>query len=439
MSPGQASPVDILTLEQRLVSEHCGLLRRLHRVYKDPAEPEIPFIYRAEIANHQFLDRPKTTPLSASGKGATEDDAKRSALGEAVERYCALRHPKEGLVMATRSELPGAIDPRRLVLYAPDQYAALPYHPYADDLVVGWVRGQTLGHAGDVWLPAQAVFLGYAGQGELLGQQTSNGLAAGATWDDAAGKALLEVIERDAFIVAWCARRTPRRIDWRDLPVAVARQAAVAYGRRGVEIELLQLPSDHDVPVFAALGIEEAAHGIAVVVGLGAALDPASAAASAILEVAQVRPALRMKLRDPAVRARAEALVADPGRVRELEDHDLLYTDRRMLGAFDMWRQGPLEAMTWAAPGAACGEGRLQALERRLGAVGARAHLCAVTSPDIARLGLHVARAIIEDYQPIHFGHDEIRLAGPRLYSPPHGAGAPLTRADLNPLPHPLA
>ena len=45
-----------------------------------------------------------------------------------------------------------------------------------------------------------------------------------------------------------------------------------------------------------------------------------------------------MKLRDPEILARREELVKDPALVAELEDHDLLYTDRRMLHSFDEWR-----------------------------------------------------------------------------------------------------
>lgn len=438
-----AEPVDILALEPRLVSPLCGIVRRLHRVYKDTAEPARPFIWRAEISNHQFAPDPGEHVTTASGKGCDHDSARRGALGEAVERYCALRLPADGVRIAPRCELPGrALDPRDLVLYADDQYESLPYVRYDEALALDWVEGECLTEPGPCWLPVQAVYLSASGDMSLLAQQTSNGLAAGATRADATLRALLEIVERDAFMAAWYNRLEGRRIDWRGLPDERGRDVAEAYRRRGVDIRLVRLPADHDVPVFAAIGLDPAPDGVAAVVGLGCDPSPARAAAGAILEVGQVRPALRMRLRQSETRERREELVADPSKVSALEDHDLLYTDARMLGAFDMWLDGPAEPGDWTEPPPADAPARLEALLGELGAVGAAAYACEVTTPDIAALGLSVVRAVVEDFQPIHFGEGEARLGGRRLYDLPRRLGrAPdaATRASLNPLPHPLS
>ena len=56
--------------------------------------------------------------------------------------------------------------------------------------------------------------------------------------------------------------------------------------------------------------------------------------------------------------------------------------------------------------------------------------------------GLHTVHAILPDFQPIHFGWKEPRLAGERLYDLPRRLGLRpdrATRADLNDDPHPLA
>jgi ribosomal protein S12 methylthiotransferase accessory factor len=441
MTPLAADRVDILDLEARLVSEHCGLLRCLFRVAKDAGEPALPLIYQAEIANHQFLDWPeRSITRLASGRGVCEADARRGALGEAVERYCALRHP-DGLRRAVPRELDAAVDPRRLVLYQPHQYAQLTYAPYTPDMPLDWTPGINLSDGTAVWLPAEAVYLGYTKQDRLLAQQTSNGLAAGPAWRNAAAKALLEVVERDAFIISWCAQLRPRRIDWSDLPLADIRGIAITYARRGVAIELFRLPSDHDIPVFAAVAFDERPDAlVAAVVGLGCDLDPARAAAGAILEVAQLRPALRTRLSDPEVLAHRAALVERPSTVSELEDHNLLYSDQRMLPAFDRWRRNnSAERHPWLAPDS---DDLLGEVTKRLVKTGATAYLADVTAPEIRALGLFAARAVIEDFQPIHFGHDQIRLAGPRLYRSAQvrrAHGRVLGTEDLNPLPHPLA
>jgi ribosomal protein S12 methylthiotransferase accessory factor len=67
---------------------------------------------------------------------------------------------------------------------------------------------------------------------------------------------------------------------------------------------------------------------------------------------------------------------------------------------------------------------------------------CNLTPPDIGALGLHTARVIVPDFQPIDFGWKERRLGGERLYEYPRRLGlAAQQRAyqNLNPHPHPLA
>ena len=63
-----------------------------------------------------------------SGKGMTVDAARVSALGEAVERYSGGCWLADELLFASRSELDGpSLDPRRLVLYRPEQYGEVRY------------------------------------------------------------------------------------------------------------------------------------------------------------------------------------------------------------------------------------------------------------------------------------------------------------------------
>jgi ribosomal protein S12 methylthiotransferase accessory factor len=162
------------------------------------------------------------------------------------------------------------------------------------------------------------------------------------------------------------------------------------------------------------------------------------------LEVGQVRPALRVRLRDPAVRERMMRLAADPAAVATLEDHDLRYAARQAVSAFDFLRHRPLEPFDWLEAKAPAG-GAPAALERlvaALRALGSDLLAVVLTTPDVLCLGLHVARAILLDFQPIHFGHAEARLGGDRLFRWPQRLGLAsrvLGLADLNPDPHPIA
>jgi ribosomal protein S12 methylthiotransferase accessory factor len=65
-----------------------------------------------------------------------------------------------------------------------------------------------------------------------------------------------------------------------------------------------------------------------------------------------------------------------------------------------------------------------------------------LTPPDMARLGLYTARAILPTFQPIDFGWKERRLGGSRVYQVPAALGLrdrPVRWDELNHDPHPLA
>ncbi|MEW6074619.1 MAG: TOMM precursor leader peptide-binding protein [Planctomycetota bacterium] len=431
------------------VSETCGWVRRLERRAKDPSEPERPFLFHAELANHGFLAAEPVSFLAGSGKGMSLAEARASALGEAAERYAGSLPPAGGVVRAARGDLDGpALDPRRLVLYAPAQYDSLPYTPYAEGSVVAWMKARPWGREEELYVPALAVLLSHRiAPGEaFLFPMSSNGLAAGPSLAAAVRSALAEVAERDAFLHLWLHRLPARRVDPRTHPAAEVRELWIAYARRGVSLELYRMPTDHPIAAFLGLAVEPAAEaGPVVVVGLGADLDPARAARAALLEACQVRPALRQWLRDPAIRARAEALRDGLRPVASIDDHLLRYALPPALGSFAFLRERDAEEIDWAAgPGAdrADPAAALELLAAHLQGQGRDVLAVDLTTPDFARSGLHVARVLVPDYQPLHFGRGERRLGGTRLFALPRLLGLrdrDATPAELNDDPHPLA
>jgi ribosomal protein S12 methylthiotransferase accessory factor len=428
---------------EQLVSEHCGIVIHLSALARDATEPPLPHVWRARLANHCFLSEVKDTHLACSGKGVTKEAAWASCLGEAVERYSGGCWDAQELVLARRSELNGrSIDPADLGLYRPEQYAALPYTPYREDSVLRWVRGRSLVHDDEVWLPALAVFMEYQAHGpdDYLFPITSNGLAAGSTLTNAVVSALYELLERDSVLLGWLHRLPGLRHDALTHPDADVRRLAQAYRRRGVELALYRMPTDHPVAVFLGAAFQRGGYGGPyATVGMGADLDVARAARSAALEVGQVRPAFRERCRTHDS-ARIAELVGNPSRVKSLEDHALLYADPAMAAAFDFLNGDSAEwprSERTPSPGAALG-----LLLQHFRAVGQEAIYVNLTPRDLEPLHLFTARAILPGYQPIWFGYNEARLGGPRALDWPARVRVwprPIYADALNPMPHPIA
>jgi ribosomal protein S12 methylthiotransferase accessory factor len=437
---------DLLAAAPQLISDRTGIIRRFQWVPRELTNPALPYVVRAELGNHEFRAGEHKEDAVCSGKGLTVEAAEISALGEAVERYSSSIWVPEEVLFAPRRDLDGAaLDPRDLVLYRPEQYEHLPYLPYRDDARIGWVRARSLVSGGDILVPATAAFMNYHSPHEQpIAQVTSNGLATGPTLLEAVLSAAEEVLERDAFVITWLNRLKTRRVDPRTHPHRELVEYTEAYHRRGVELELYLLPTDHPWHVFMALGVQvgEGRDGPAVVVGLGADLDARQAARQALLEVGQVRPALRRRLREPKNRERLVELLEDPRRVAVLEDHDLLYAAPGAMHAFDFLRQQPITPFSWDEPESGTPQSRLSLLLDTLRSQeGGDLIYYNLTPPDMAPFHLYTVRAILPGYQPIHFGWNQRRLAGRRLYDLSYRLGqrpAPTTVAELNPDPHPL-
>lgn len=437
-----ARDTDFDAINAAVLSPLCGLVRGVDRMPKDLDEPPDPVVVSAVLANAQFLPDDHGF-VGCSGKGPTLTAARNLALGEALERYSALTWQPGRKVRGVRAELDGpALDPRDLVLYADHQYPDLPYPPYTDDMELDWVPACSVARESEVWVPLTAVQIGVPAEPAApLFPGNSNGFAAGPTLRDAVLAALLEVVERDAMLLAWTHRLPGKRYAATDIPDPQTADVAAGYARRGVRIDVHLLPTDSAATVAMAIGWADQEP--AAVVGLGAATTPIVAARRAVLEVAQVRPALKRQLRTPETRDRLAMLVADPSLVADLPDHDLLYADPKTAeSGLGFFRDAPLErAAHWAQPSPNPGADLRQVVSSLIDVAGDVLYLD-VTADDVVPLGVRVAKAIVPGFQPIHFGAREMRLGHPRLREAPWRMGlraAPAGFADLNLAPHPVA
>jgi ribosomal protein S12 methylthiotransferase accessory factor len=439
---GAPEPANLLELVPRLVDAKTGIVSHFSAVPRDVSESPVPLVWRAKVANHRFLSEHDEERATCSGKGMIKEQAWVSCLGEAVERYSASSWNADELVIASRASLDGrSLDPRELVLYADEQYDALPYTRYRDSAELAWVRSRSLVHGDEVWAPAMAVLMDYPIQtaGEFLFPITSSGLAAGPTLHHAVLGAVTEVLERDAALISWYNELPGNPHDPHQHPDADVRRLASLYRSRGIELALIGLVTDHPVSVFMGIALQgQSAGGPSAVVGLGADIDPIAAARKAALEVGQVRPAIRRRARREGA-ARVHELVADPTLVESMEDHALLYTDPQMA---DQFRFLFGERRPWCPRIVVDPAAGLRRIVEHFAGIGQEVLYANLTPPDMAAVGIFTARAIVPDFQPISFGKGERRLGGRRLYEFATQQGlrsAEATPAELNPMPHPIA
>lgn len=422
-----------------VVSPYVGLVTELDELLPSPDDARQFHVVAAPAAAEITLGRAAAVPgQPGSGYGVDRRKVRAAAIGEAIERYSAGFVPEESLVTATARELGSAAPtPESFALFAPEQHAVpnFAFAPFTADTRVRWVPARRLADGADAWLPAQLVYLGFPSGEPTIGYSTSNGLAAATDWDTALLAALLELVERDAFMLAWNARLSFPRLDWPSSP------ALLAYHDRflapaGARLSAVDLSNVHGVPV--VLAVVRGSPG-ALVVGAAAAASPEEAWRKAVTEAYAVRKAAR----EIVVRAPRNPFATGFGAVRDFAAHVSVYAYEENAFRADFLDAAP-ELRDVAAVAPISGEtaaDKVSTVVAGLASVGIDAYAVDVTSPDVREAGLVVSRVVAPRLIPLDVRHDARFLGGDRLYTAPADLGlreGRLTFADLNPDPHPF-
>ena len=156
------------------------------------------------------------------GKGLGDAAAVVSAVGEAIERYSASLPDDARITWSRAAQLDGdVLGADQFPLYTDSQYdrPGFPFVRWDPHLAHPWVRGHWYGSDRPVWVPAVFCYLHLRlHPHQLIAQGSSNGLAAGVDHDDAADRAVAELIERDAFLTAWRTGHALLPIDLGSVP-----------------------------------------------------------------------------------------------------------------------------------------------------------------------------------------------------------------------------
>ena len=236
-----------------------------------------------------------------NGKGLTDDEARVSAVMEGIERYCAevgdrnLRFDKYSNLNPAE-----ALNPADLILpqgINPD--TVIPWYPCRDV-----ISGEEL------LLPAHAVFHPVPHTHGRFMRTSTNGIASGNTFNEAALYGICEVIERDAWSLVEASGVAGKVIDTDTIPekpseaaeasavtsaeylekCAELRELLKRFSDNGVDVILRDITADNGIPTIAAVSDDVRLKDPSLLcIGMGTSLSPAVAAIRAVTETAQSR------------------------------------------------------------------------------------------------------------------------------------------------------
>ncbi|MGW9042896.1 TOMM precursor leader peptide-binding protein [Streptomyces lydicus] len=388
----------------------------------------------------------------------------RTALAEALERLGGARPGGyRTTVRAGYAEVADrALCPRDLGLYPPERYTEpdFPYPPYDPGLELNWVWGHSFTRGAPVLVPEDYAYYRTRHDNPAarpLAYEVSNGCALGGCLEEAALHGLVELAERDAFLLTWYARLPVPQVDLRT--VSDPRVGALAERIRqdsGHRVLAFATTPEHGIPTAWVMAVRPSGPGWddepAAVCAAGAHFNPERAVLNGLLELAANLGWNRAAFREE--RDRIAAMVDDPELVREMRDHALLHCHPAAFDRFafligdgtDAGRAGlPLEeafAHATCRPRGADIRDDLAEAVGRFTERGLDVVVVDQTTDEHRAGGLACAKVIVPGLVPMTFGHRMRRTHGlPRLLRLPAQLGyrtRALTEDDLNPHPHPF-
>lgn len=254
---------------------------RLRRIFQ-LAVPDSPGLFFCGGEADPALLDPLLAGLpvgSLAGSGLSSQRAFASCVGEGVEYLSQFARTTDRTTTTPCGEANDAKDE-----YARHFVASLPVANGSID----WISTERLADAQRAWFPADLCLRRASVQRNMQPPlKLSTGCAAGPTFESASLRAVLELIERDAVALWWRGGRRAR-------PIAAAGEAGQAAARLIADVRLgqctreswlLDITTDLEVPVVAAISTDLDGTGCAF--GFGCRLSLGDAACAAIFEMCQ--------------------------------------------------------------------------------------------------------------------------------------------------------
>src|SRR5215471_17869595 len=346
---GRALQQSVAALYGSKIVEAATIARRMF-LLRSPWAPGLRFVGAETKTVIPSEDAGSMIPIGLSGSGERLEDAFVACVGEGIDRLSHIERPGDiskvvSLADTAKDIWPAAIETVEWV--AANQ-------SLLRDLPLGWVIGRRLGpdepfeDAQEVLLPADWCLRRTNDRVGLRPLSAlSVGVAAGPTFDWAASRAILELIERDAASLWWMAGRRGKAIPLSEPGMAetVRLSAALHQEASDREIWVLDITTDIGIPVVVALSCDRDGRRLAY--GLASRLSIGQAMHAALLELCQTELAIllaeikRAEFGESALRA-AERLHLERGVLIDANRCALLHPDGVRLGR-DAPKTGVLE------------------------------------------------------------------------------------------------
>lgn len=281
--------------------KNIGILERTYRIESPPDEPHI---YRYISINKDEKD----PAMNGAGSSiVSEKNALVASIAEALERHCFrnFRPLDADICLASYKELRGrALDPNSFAGISNEwrDKGFKRLRHIKDESKFHWVQGRSLLNQKSIWIPWQVVtanpeFDKIIQQEPVIRLAISTGAAVGTTIDEAIYRGILEVVERDAYMITYVNKISPPQIDQNTLDWSDFAEIKQKFERTNLDLRIFRLPTD--IPCHAIMAVILPRDGglPRFTLGFKAELDLKKAVLGAVTEALKDRIGTRNSLR----------------------------------------------------------------------------------------------------------------------------------------------
>lgn len=409
--------------------------RIIKGVFKQVSYNDEPKLYGYAV---YFKDKYGGAENEDSGAAGLSFDKKKAllrVLGETVERYSLSVNNNKKFVFNSFNELvklnKSAVNPKNLLLFSYKNR----YIPDLDKKKLHWVEGKSLISNKKVLAPAQLVYIPYLYQNSepILRSPISTGAAAGVTLTDALCRGICEVVERDAFMIAYLNKLPSPPVDLSSIKDRLIQKIVSVFKKYRLELIILDLTSNLQIPVFAAITLDRTGIGPAVSVGLKAGFNIKDTIIGAIEESLMVRFWTRDEIAYKTDYKESEV-------IKTVEDRARFWFRLSNIKYLDFWLNNKTYKTINLQESRLLDNG-LKNMVELFSQKNIEIIYVDITDKTIKKYDFVVVKVIIPQLQPLYLEEGSFYLREDRLFTAPVEMGVlqkPKVKSQINKIPHPF-
>ena len=420
----------------KVINRRTGIVTNLHYLKYENGDPLNLTVLGSSVSNPTELGGLGEV-LTVGGIGFNPKDALLACIGEAYERYGASFCID--YIVKSSNQLENSVS--GWPLYSDRFYNNWEgIVPFDEDIPIAWTKVIDY-HKGDLkYAPAGLVYHPWKpqkGESSVFASST-NGIAAHTDSIKAIQFASLELLERDAFTLAWLSGSSLPIVD-SEWSSNFAKSIGIPQSWKSC---LIDLTCDTKIPIYLVSLMAPTTEGDVFAIGAAARFNPMDAVKKAYLEAIQTILYIRhLKRIEPDWYPEQ-----DFSNVINFKDHARLYTfaPEYRAGIRNIFpRDEDIQFHACNPDQVKPTLSSFDQLMNHLNKINIRMFVKRLTTRDIYQLGHEVVRVLSPDLMPLHGHHQMPAIQCQRLWDLekifPFPINSPKSQEEVYPWPHPFA